>query len=80
MKSSPNITGRYHHYKGGEYQVIGEGTHSETGERLVIYQALYDTERLWARPYDMFFGTVVVDGVETSRFKKVEDDGADSKA
>ncbi len=73
MTSNIDITGKYRHHKGGEYVVIGEGLHTETGERLVIYRALYSPESLWARPYDMFFETVAVDGIQRLRFEKVED-------
>lgn len=73
MTSKPDITGKYRHYKGSEYEVVGEGTHTETGERLVVYKALYDPEGLWVRPYDMFFETITLDGVQKARFEKVDD-------
>lgn len=68
-----DITGRYKHYKGNEYEVIGEATHTETEERLVVYKSLYPPFTLWARPYDMFFETVTMDGQTIPRFLKVED-------
>ncbi|MEY4939583.1 MAG: hypothetical protein RIQ93_1318 [Verrucomicrobiota bacterium] len=46
--------GRYRHYKGGEYRVIGLARHSETLEPLVVYQALYGESGLWIRPAAMF--------------------------
>lgn len=46
--------GRYRHYKGGEYQVLGHATHSETGEDLMVYKALYGDEKTWVRPARMF--------------------------
>ncbi len=42
--------GRYRHYKGQEYEVIGVATHSETEEEFVVYQALYGERNLWIRP------------------------------
>ena len=46
--------GRYRHYKGGEYTVIGVAQHSETGESLVVYRPEYGTRELWVRPLAMF--------------------------
>lgn len=52
--------GRYRHYKGKEYEVIGVARHSETLEELVVYRALYENElgSLWVRPVKMFLGEV----------------------
>lgn len=65
--------GRYQHYKGRHhYEVIGVGLDTETLESLVIYSTVYKSKvTLWARPYDMFVGTVVIDGIKTPRFKKL---------
>ena len=60
--------GRYRHYKGGEYEVIGAVRHSETLEVLVLYRALYGQSGLWVRPHAMFFETVTIDGVTRPRF------------
>ncbi len=60
--------GRYRHYKGGEYEVTGIATHSETGERLVVYRALYGNKGLWVRPMGMFCETVEVGGRPVPRF------------
>ncbi len=60
--------GRYRHYKGGEYEVVGVARHSETLEPLVLYRPLYGDATLWVRPYDMFFESVEIDGVATPRF------------
>jgi hypothetical protein len=60
--------GRYRHYKGREYLVIGIARHSETLEPLVIYQALYGERGLWVRPVAMFLETVPVDGRNVARF------------
>ncbi len=66
--------GKYEHYKGKQYEVIGLARHSETLEELVIYKALYSSEEfgnnaLWARPKKMFFQTVTIDGKDVPRFK-----------
>lgn len=61
--------GRYRHYKGGEYEVLGVARHSESMEPLVLYRPLYGQgPTLWVRPHAMFFETVVVDGVQRARF------------
>jgi hypothetical protein len=63
--------GRYRHYKGGEYQVIGTARHSETDELLVVYRCLYDNDSLWVRPLSMFMETVIVSGQELARFTRI---------
>jgi len=60
--------GRYRHFKGREYEVIGTATHSETGEALVVYRALYGERGLWVRPAAMWNETVTRDGVTSPRF------------
>lgn len=64
--------GKYQHYKGNFYEVIGVGRHSETLEEVVIYRAVYDSEYgkncLWVRPKAMFLEKVFVDGQEVPRF------------
>jgi hypothetical protein len=70
--------GRYRHFKGGEYAVIGEATHSETGERLIVYRALYGEQGLWVRPYAMFFETVVLNRQAVPRFVWLGDEPSDS--
>ena len=50
--------GRYRHFKGKEYQVLGLARHSETQELLVVYRALYGEGGLWVRPYEMFASPV----------------------
>lgn len=69
MENEP-APGRYRHYKGGEYRVIGTARHSETGELLVVYRCLYDNDSLWVRPLAMFMETVVVAGEEVPRFTR----------
>ncbi len=73
MEESENIIGRYRHYKGNEYKVIGIAKHTESEEDLVIYRALHEPYQVWARPYKMFFETVKVDGEEILRFERIED-------
>lgn len=63
--------GRYRHYKGGEYEVLGVARHSETLEPLVLYRPLYNDSGLWVRPYAMFFGQVEVNGTPQPRFARV---------
>ncbi len=65
--------GKYRHYKGKEYKVIGVAKHSETLEELVAYRALYGNRNLWVRPLKMFLEKVVVDGKKVSRFEYVGD-------
>ena len=60
--------GRYRHYKGNEYEVLGVVRHSETLAPLVLYRPLYNDSGLWVRPYAMFFEEVDVDGVRVPRF------------
>ena len=61
--------GRYRHYKGGEYEVIGVARHSETHAPLVVYRPLYNRSGCWVRPHAMFFEEVVIDGREQPRFE-----------
>ena len=62
--------GRYKHYKGGEYEVIGVVRHSETLKEHVVYRHL-DDGSLWVRPLAMFLEEVEVDGVRMPRFQFV---------
>ena len=66
--------GKYRHFKGKDYEVFGVATHSETGEKLVVYRTLYGDFGLWVRPESMFCGTVMVDGVEQQRFRYIGDE------
>ena len=63
--------GKYKHYKGHEYEVIGLAKHSETLEDLVVYKALYGEQGLWVRPLKMFTETVVIEGKDVSRFEYI---------
>jgi len=60
--------GRYRHYKGNEYTVLGVARHSETLEELVVYRQEYGDHGLWVRPAAMFAETVVIDGKTVPRF------------
>ena len=60
--------GKYRHYKGNEYELVGIANHSETLEKMVVYRALYGAGELWVRPLSMWSETVVVGGVAVSRF------------
>ena len=69
----PDIAlGRYRHYKGGEYEVIGVARHSETLEPMVVYRPLYNDAGLWVRPHAMFIGQIEIDGVLRRRFEPVK--------
>ncbi len=60
--------GRYRHFKGNEYEVLGIARHSETEEEMVIYRALYGEGGLWVRPASMWNETVERDGKTFKRF------------
>ena len=60
--------GRYRHFKGKEYEVLGIARHSETEEELVVYRALYGDFGLWVRPVNMWNETVERDGKTFRRF------------
>lgn len=63
--------GRYRHYKGKDYLVIGIARHSETEEELVVYRQDYGEHGLWVRPRAMFSEVVTVDGEPIGRFRYV---------
>ena len=60
--------GKYRHFKGGEYEVLGIALHSETGEEMVVYRALYGEGKVWVRPKHMWTEEVVHNGEKYSRF------------
>ncbi len=73
-------TGKYKHYKGNFYHVIGVAFHTETEEKMVIYKALYECPDLeeeygvnpyFVRPYNMFLETIIIDGKEIPRFEYI---------
>jgi len=63
--------GKYQHYKGNFYEVIGVAKHSETLEELVVYRALYGEGGIWVRPLEMFTENVEIGGSQIPRFKYV---------
>ena len=65
--------GKYRHYKGNKYEVIGIANHSESLEKMVIYRALYGNEELWVRPAYMWNETVLHNGKQVKRFELIED-------
>ncbi len=66
-------TGKYQHYKGNLYEVLGVARHSETEEELVVYRALYGEQGLWVRPLTMFQEEVEVEGQPVPRFRYLGD-------
>ena len=66
--------GRYRHYKGRDYVVLGIARHSETEEELVVYRLDYGDFSLWVRPKAMFQELVSVDGRPQPRFQYIGPD------
>ena len=65
--------GRYRHYKGMPYEVVGTVRHSETLEPMTLYRALYGEHGLWVRPAAMFDEDVTLDGIRQPRFARLPD-------
>lgn len=65
--------GRYRHFKGNEYEVIGIARHSETLEEMVVYRALYGDGGIWVRPAEMWNETVERDGKTFQRFTYIDE-------
>lgn len=61
--------GRYRHFKGNEYEVLGVAQHSEDGSKMVVYMSVDGSEKLWVRPYEMFVETVEHNGRTVRRFE-----------
>ncbi|MBU4541644.1 DUF1653 domain-containing protein [uncultured Acetobacterium sp.] len=71
MKQNIIKPGRYRHYKGNEYEVIGVGSHSETLEAMVVYRPLYGEGGLWVRPAAMWDEIIEKDGITIKRFEYI---------
>ena len=65
--------GKYRHFKGNYYEVIGIAHHTETMEEMVVYRALYGEHGLWVRPAVMWTETVDRDGYPGPRFQYIEE-------
>ena len=65
--------GRYRHYKGKDYEVLGVARHSETEEEYVVYRQLYGEGGLWIRPASMFAESVSLGGTNVPRFRRLEE-------
>lgn len=68
--------GKYRHFKGNEYEVIGFAKHSETCEEMVIYRALYGDGQVWVRPVSMWNESVEYNGKTFLRFTYIEQKNA----
>ena len=64
--------GRYRHFKGKEYEVVGVAKHSETLEPMVVYRALYGEGGLWVRPLSMWNEHVERENYSGPRFVYIE--------
>lgn len=69
MSTNELPLGLYRHYKGEQYKVEGVATHSESGEKLVVYRPQYGERALWVRPLSMFTETVEIEGEKRPRFE-----------
>ena len=63
--------GKYRHFKGNEYEVLGVVRHSETMEELVLYRALYGERGTWVRPVSMWNEEITKDGKVFKRFERI---------
>ena len=73
MEYEPIPLGRYRHFKGKEYEVIGIAAHSETMEPMVVYRALYGEGGLWVRPASMWTQWVDRGDYHGPRFQYIEE-------
>lgn len=70
--------GRYRHFKGRDYSVLGVARHSETKERFVVYHPVDEPADLWLRPVEMWCEKVRHDGRSTARFRPLASDAHES--
>ncbi len=72
LPALPSIEpGRYRHFKGGHYEVLGVVRHSETLAPLVLYRPLKTDVGMWVRPFEMFVAQVEVEGMMRPRFERI---------
>ena len=73
ISKEPIKIGKYRHFKGNEYEVLFLAKHSETGEEMVVYRALYGERGIWVRPASMWLEMVERDGKKYPRFTYIEE-------
>ena len=74
MVSIPIKLGKYIHFKGSQYEVVGEARHTETLEEMVVYRALYGNDDLWVRPMAIWNEVIEHEGRYIKRFTHIDDE------